>query len=99
MLCNQIDVYLNSGFIVGIWLEEGMVKIWKDMDVPCKWPIMRDMAENLEQSMNEQIVAKNYILKTENDLIEFIRKEGYYETKMIRGYEISIFGHKMFIRD
>ena len=98
MLCNRIDVYLNSGFTVGLWLEEGMVKVWKDMDVPCKWPIMRDMAENLEASINERILTGNYILKTEDDLVEFIRKEGYYETEMIGGHEISLLGHKMFIR-
>ena len=41
----------------------------------------------------------NYILKTEDDLIEFIRKEGYYETKMVGGHEISLLGHRIFIRD
>ena len=99
MLCNRIDVCLNSGFTVGLWLEEGMVRIWKDMNIPCKWPIMRDMAERMEVSVNERIVNGNYILKTEDDLIEFIRKEGYYETKMVGGHEISLLGHRIFIRD
>ena len=99
MLCNRIDIYLNSGFTVGLWLDKGTVRIWKDIDVPCKWPIMRDMAENLETSINELIVNKNYLLETEDDLVEFIRKEGYYETKMVGGHEISLLGHRIFIRD
>ena len=99
MLCNRIDVYLNSGFTVGAWLEDGKIRIWKDIEIPCKWPIMRDMAENLETSINELIVNKNYLLRTEADVVEFIREEGYYETKMIKGYEISLLGHRIFIRD
>lgn len=99
MLCDRIEIYLNSGFTVGAWLEDGKIRIWKDIEIPCKWHIMRDIAEDLETSVNELIINKNYILKTEDDLIEFIRKEGYYETKMAGGHEISLLGHRIFIRD
>lgn len=99
MLCDRIEVYLNSGFIVGAWLEDGRVYIWKDIDTPCKWPIMRDMAEDLEQSINKLIEDRDVDLRTEDDLINFIKKEGYYGEKMIRGYRTYLFGTEIYMKD
>ena len=99
MLCNRIDIYLNSGFTVGIWVEEGKVRVWKDIRIPCQYPIMRDMAEAFEDSVNKLLENKNIFLHDESDLIEFINQEGYYRINMKGGYNISLLGTGIFIRD